>query len=149
MEHSSEALQAAACAESRGIDRDQARAAVELALPLIEGAMREPRYGDSGFLHIVVADPARTPDQVAAFEDAILFEHSVGDRARWDADYAGYARGKAEQSWRSGADNAKGAVNLDGLVVGCSGAFEPFDCAYAASVAHCLRALARLAGERG
>jgi len=149
MNDSSEALRARARAESRGVDAEHARVAVELALPLIHNAMREPRYGDSGFLHIVVMDPARTADRVDAFDDAILYEHSVGDRSQWDADYAWYARGKAEQSWRSRADNPKGAVCVDGLVVGCSGAFEPFDCAYAASVAHCLRALVRLEQERG
>ena len=148
MNDSSEVLRADLRAESRTA-LDDARTAVDLALPLIQYAMREPRFGDSGFLHIVVMDPERTPERVSSFEDAILYEYSVGDRAKWDADYAGYARGKAEQSWRSRADNPKGAVCLDGIVVGCSGAFEPFDCAYAASVAHCMRALGRLAQERG
>jgi hypothetical protein len=148
MNDSSEALRASARVQSRTFDRDTARTAVELVLPLIEAAMREPRYGDSGFLHIVVMDPERTPDNVGSFEDAILYEHSVGDRAKWDADYAWYARGKTERSWRDRADNPKGAACVDGIVVGCSGAFEPFDCAYAAAVAHSARALVRLAQER-
>src|SRR3954469_19432216 len=67
MNDSSEALQGRARAESRGADFEQARTAVALVLPLIHEAMREPRYGDSGFLHIVVMDPARTPANVAAF----------------------------------------------------------------------------------
>lgn len=124
------------------IDAALARRAVAMALPLIEAAMRDPSFGDSGFLHIVVMDPRASPGQ-AAFEDAILHEHSLGDRARWDADYAMYARGKARESWTTQADDPKGAVCVDGIVVGASGAFEPFDQAYAGTVAMCLRALAR------
>jgi hypothetical protein len=145
MNDSSEALRAVARTESRE-HRGIAATAVALSLPLIENAMREPRYGDSGFLHIVVMDPLRTAASGVAFEDAILLEHSVGDRAKWDADYAWYARGKAEHSWRSLADNPKGAVCLDGIVVGVSGAFECFDRAYAAVVANCMRAVAALEG---
>ena len=41
---------------------DAARRAVEMALPLITQAMKRPQeVGDSGFLHIVVIDPARSP----------------------------------------------------------------------------------------
>jgi hypothetical protein len=127
--------------QERGIDRALAERAVAMALPLIEEAMRDPCFGDSGFLHIVVMDshaPGGTP-----FEDAILHEHSFGDRAKWDADYAAFARGKARESWATRADNPRGAVCVDGIVVGASGAFEPFDQAYAGAVAMCLRALAR------
>jgi hypothetical protein len=129
-------------AASVRVDRELAQRAVAMALPLVEGAMRDPYFGDSGFLHIVVMDPHAHPGQ-SSFEDAILHEHSVGDRAKWDADYAAYAHGKARQSWQTGADNPKGAVCVDGIVVGASGAFEPFDQAYAGAVAMCLRALAR------
>jgi hypothetical protein len=127
--------------QESGIDRRLAERAVGMALPLIEEAMRDPYFGDSGFLHIVVMD-SHAPAG-AAFEDAILHEHSVGDRAKWDADYAAFARGKARESWTTRADNPKGAVCVDGIVVGASGAFEPFDQAYAGTVAMCLRALAR------
>jgi hypothetical protein len=143
MNDSSIALQEHARTESRA-DRAIAQKALELALPLITNAMREPRYGDSGFLHVVVMDPSRSAANGVRFEDAILHEHSVGDRSRWDADYAWYARGKAEQSWRTLADNPKGAVCLGGIVVGASGAFECFDQAYAGIVAHCIRALTAL-----
>jgi hypothetical protein len=124
------------------VDRALAARAVAMALPLIEEAMREPRFGDSGFLHLVLMEPAADPERTD-FEQAILHEHSVGDRARWDADYAAFARGKARTSWISRADNPKGAVCVDGIVVGASGAFESFDQAYAGVVAMCLRALAR------
>lgn len=124
------------------IDRTLAERAVAMALPLVEAAMRDPDFGDSGFLHIVVMDPHAAPEETS-FEDAILHEHSVGERSKWDADYAAYARGKARESWETRVDNAKGAVCVDGIVVGASGAFEPFDQAYAGTVAMCLRALAR------
>ena len=124
------------------VDTRLASKAVDLATPLIENAMRDKRLGDSGFLHVVVMDPAKGP-QDASFEQAILHERSFGgDRSAWDADYAMYARGKAERSWRERRDNPKGAVCVDGFVVGASGAFEPFDQAYAGAVAMCLRALA-------
>jgi hypothetical protein len=124
------------------IDASLAARSVAMAAPLIEQAMRDPACGDSGFLHVVVMDPARGP-QDCAFEQAILFERSFGgDASTWDADYASYARGKAETSWRERRDNPKGAVCIDDFVVGASGAFEPFDQAYAGAVALCLRALA-------
>ena len=126
----------------RDIDASLARRAVAMALPLIECAMRDPRFGDSGFLHVVVMDPDANGEETP-FEQAILYEHSVGDRAKWDADYAAFARGKARESWTTRADNPKGAVCVDGIVVGASGAFEPYDQAYAGTVAMCLRALAR------
>ncbi|HSN20668.1 MAG TPA: hypothetical protein VLS49_08320 [Usitatibacter sp.] len=129
-------------AQESGIDRALAERAVAMALPLVHEAMRDPYFGDSGFLHIVVMDPDARPGQ-SPFEQAILHEHSVGDRSKWDADYAAFARGKARESWTRRADNPKGAVCLDGIVVGASGAFEPFDQAYAGTVAMCLRALAR------
>ena len=102
----------------------------------------DERYVDSGFLHVVVMDPRRAPES-SSFEEAILHEHSFGDRAKWDADYAHYARAKAEVSWRERRDNPKGAVCMDGYVVGASGAFECFDQAYSAVVASWLRALER------
>ena len=146
MESSGVVPQEHARAENRRIDRRVASKAVELSLPLIENAMRDKSYGDSGFLHIVVVDPQVNSGR---FEDAILHEHSVGDRAKWDADYAWYARGKAELAWRERRDNSKGAVCVDGLVVGASGAFEPFDQAYAGVVAMWIRALARHEHEKG
>jgi hypothetical protein len=127
--------------EKKHFTREHARRAVEMARPLIEQAMLDKQFGDSGFLHVVVMDPSRNPDG-CAFPDAILHEESFGDRASWDADYAGFARAKAETSWITRADNPKGAVCVDGIVVGASGAFERFDQAYAGAIAMCLRAVA-------
>ncbi|MDB5581221.1 MAG: hypothetical protein JWR80_6397 [Bradyrhizobium sp.] len=138
--------------------KETAAAAVRFALPAIEAAMRQPKLvGDSGFLHIVIMDPAIEFGE-AAFESAILHEHSVGDRSRWDADYAAYAKAKARLSWRFGCSSHLvqalkpqclragdtslwGSAVLDGIVVGASGALPWFDEAFAAMVAACLRAL--------
>jgi len=84
----------------------------------------------------------------------------VGERERWDADYAAFARGKAEVSWRTGLDGHAvrqlrphllrggdsglwGSVCIEGIVVGVSGAHPWYDEAFAAAVAHCLKAVAK------
>ncbi|NTV09384.1 MAG: hypothetical protein HGA47_01245 [Zoogloea sp.] len=148
---------------SHYVNRQTVRRAVELAMPMLEAAMGDPHIVGSGFLHIVVMDPGISPAE-AAFEEAILFEQSLGDRQRWDADYAGFARAKARLSWSLGMDSHRvqsglahllrkgdtllsGSVWLDGIVVGVSGAFPWFDEAIAGTIAMWLRALARDARE--
>lgn len=146
-------------AGSHYASREAARRAVELAAPLLEAARADPQVVGSGFLYVVVMDPGLPPG-TAAFEEAILHEQAFGERARWDADYAAFARAKARLSWRSGMDGRQvhslapqllrggdsllaGGVCLDGIVVGVSGAFEHFDEVFAGAVALFLRALAR------
>ena len=68
-----------------------AQRALQRALPGIECQVADPEVCGSGFLHIVIMDPALGPGD-AGFDEAILEEHSVGDRSRWDADYAAFAR---------------------------------------------------------
>lgn len=140
-------------------DRDAARAALEMALPMIEPQMSRPEVCGSGFLYIVVMDPAARPGEVG-FEQAVLLEHAVGDRSKWDADYAAFARAKARASWehglsgqalqalqpyrlREGESLLWGAVCLDGIVVGVSGAHAYYDEAFATCIAGCLRAVAK------
>ena len=94
------------------------------------------------------------------FDDAILAEHAVSNRSRWDADYAAFARAKAQLAWRSGLDGRTvqdarphllrhgetllaGAVQLDGIVVGVSRRQPWYDEAFANCVAAQLRAIAR------
>jgi hypothetical protein len=137
---------------------EAARRAVDLALPMIEPALREPGVCGSGFLVIVVMDPALTPAD-CRFDDAVLLEHCIGNRERWDADYAAFARAKARLSWHSGLPSREvqggrahalragdsllwGSVCLDGIVVGVSGAEAWWDEAFATAVAANLRALA-------
>lgn len=146
-------------ARSHFADQEAARQALQMALPLIEPQMSDPEVCGSGFLYIVVMDPALRPGD-ARFEDAILLEHAVGDRSKWDADYAAFARAKAKASWeqqldghalqslqphrlREGDSLLWGAVVLDGIVVGVSGAHAYFDEAFATTVAACLKAVAK------
>ncbi len=143
---------------SRFADADAARRAVALAMPMIDAAIRDRAICGAGFLHIVVMDPALTPDR-SDFNSAVLYEHAVGDRQRWDADYAAYARSKARLSWRLQCDSHRvlaqtphaltdgesllgGGVCLDGITVGVSGAEAAFDVAFATAIAANLRALA-------
>ncbi len=140
-------------------DESAARKAVQMALPLIERAMQEKEVGESGFLYIVIMDPASQPG-VDEFEASILYEHAVGDRSKWDADYARFARDKARVVWRTGRDGHSiravsphlltssdcgiwGAICLDGIVVGVSGCNPWYDEALAGSIAYCFRAIAK------
>ncbi|MGE4336732.1 MAG: hypothetical protein AB7E55_12260 [Pigmentiphaga sp.] len=125
--------------------------AVRLAHPAIDSAMTSQEAGDSGFLHVVVMDPLAPPG--TDFESAILYEQSFGDRSRWDADYAAYARAKARMSWRTGLPGHRvcetaphlllpdeqplwGSAVVEGVTVGVSGAFPWFDEAFAGMIAH-------------
>lgn len=140
-------------------DASAARLAVDLVMPMIAAGMADGRLGASGFLHVVVMDPGMRPTQ-CRFEDAILHEHSYGDRSAWDADYALYAREKARVCWehqRSGHEvracspqllrasetGVWGGIWFDGIVVGVSGADPWFDEAIGMAVAATLRAVAK------
>src|SRR3569623_3801948 len=141
------------------INKEIAAAAVQMSLPLITEAMKNKEVGESGFLYIVIMDPAKTPGN-STFEQAVLYEYAVGDRSKWDADYAGFALAKAHIAWRTSMDSHAvqalrpylleagdtvlwGSVAVDGIVVGVSGANAWYDEAYAGTVAMCLRALAK------
>ena len=143
------------------VNADMARHAVELCLPTIAASMESREAGASGFLYVVVMKPGFTPAH-GSFADAILYEHAVGDKTKWDADYGRFARGKAEVSWRTGMDSRLvqqhkphllargdsllwGGVVLHDIVVAVSGADPWFDEAFAGSVAMFLRALAQKA----
>src|SRR5256885_14064954 len=146
-------------AGSHFADRDAAQQAITMALPMIETAMRDAEFCGSGFLYIVVMDPALQPGEIP-FGDAVLAEHAIGDRTRWDADYAGFARAKARVSWlaqrgsheiqalrshglRHGDSVLWGSACLDGIVVGVSGAHPWWDEAFATAIAANLRAIAK------
>ena len=141
------------------INRQTAEKAVGMALPLIHEAMNLREVGESGFLYIVVMNPTLSP-ACADFENAVLYEHAVGDRSKWDADYAAFALAKARVAWRTGMDGHKvqelyphmltakdtvlwGSVVLDGIVVSVSGANPWYDEAFAGTVAMFLRAAAK------
>lgn len=148
------------------VDQNTARHAVQLCLPMINAAMESREAGASGFLYIVIMRPGFTPAH-GSFSDAILYEHAVGDTAKWDADYGAFARAKAELSWRSGLDShfvqqhkphllaegdslLWGGVVMHDMVVAVSGADPWFDEAFAGSIVMLLRALAKKAvAEQG
>jgi hypothetical protein len=104
-------------------------------------------------------DPRKTPAN-SSFDEAILYEYSVGDRSKWDADYRGFAVAKAKVAWKAGMDAHQvqelkpwlleegdtvlwGSVVVDGITVAASGAHAWFDEAFAGAVAMCLKALAK------
>lgn len=135
-----------------------AGAACALLQPLLAQCLQSEALVPSHCLHVVVMDPARSP-QDCSFDEAILWEMSLPERTRWDADYAAYARAKARVAWRTGVDgtrlhtcepyrlmsedtNLRGAVVHHGIVVAVSGALPWFDEAIATCVATWLRALA-------
>jgi hypothetical protein len=141
------------------VEADLARRAVTLALPMLVASLEDPGVGESRCMHIVVLDPCKRFGS-CAFEDAILYEHSLPSREKWDADYAYYAREKARLTWRTQIDSGQvmdraphlllsgdtvlaGGIVLDGIVVAASGANGWYDEAFARSVASLMRAAAR------
>lgn len=136
---------------------DLAREALDKVLPMLEACAQDTEVCGTGFLAVVVLDPARAHPS-ARFPDAVLLEHCIGDPAHWDADYGAFARAKAQLCWRSGQDGRSmqarphllrqgdsllaGAVNLEGIVVGVSGAHPWYDEAFAMALAAMLRGLA-------
>lgn len=138
---------------SRFLTEAVARAAVLAVAPAIQTQLGIPEVSGLGVLHVVVLDPA------AGDEARVLYEHSIGDRDRWDVDYADYARRKALLCWRHRMDGRRlqllephrlhaddallwGGVWLDGLVVAASGAFPIWDECFSLMVAAQLRARA-------
>jgi hypothetical protein len=152
--------------DSYFINRAAAEQAVQLCMPMIDAAMESREAGASGFFYIVIMKPGCTQD-TCNFSDAILYEYAVGDQKKWDADYGEFARAKVKLAWRTGMDAdivqqrmphlleegdtvLGGAIVLDGIVVGVSGADPWYDEAFAGAIAMCLRALAKkgIAAER-
>lgn len=127
------------------------RAVVEHALdtlaPMLATLLADHDVSGEAAMHVVVMDPAADP-QATSFEDAILCERSYGEPARWEADYAWYARAKARLAWReqmslrtlfaahperlrSDDIRVEGAVREGRFVVGASGAQAWYDHAIA------------------
>lgn len=140
---------------SRFLTPALARAAVDALAPAVLAQLAQPEVSGLGVLHLVVLDPSAEPDG----PPCVLHEQSLGDRSRWDVDYADYARRKAALSWRHRMDSRRlqllsphrlhaedpllwGSVWADGLVVAASGAFPIWDECFSAMVAAQLRARA-------
>jgi hypothetical protein len=114
--------------------------------PLLERLLADPAISGEHAMHVVVMDPDADPR--TAFDDAILAERSFGDPARWEADYAWYARAKTRLAWREQTSlrtlfaehperlrtddiRVEGAVKQGPWVVGASGAQAWYDHAIA------------------
>ncbi|MGA0612758.1 hypothetical protein [Caldimonas sp. KR1-144] len=149
---------------SRFVDVAVATRAVDLALPAIERALQDPSISGMGVLHLVVLDPAVRPAPERDVRMPVIYERSIGDRERWDVDYAAFARDKAALSWRHGMDSRRlqmlephrlaqgesrlwGGVCLDGIVVAASGALPIWDEAFALQVAGYVRSLAYIRAQ--
>ncbi len=111
-------------------------------------------------LHIVVLDPTITLAGGYTFEDAILYEWSIGPTGDWQHPYREIARKKAEQTWRTGLPSRvvqqlaphlyveedtlfAGSVNHLGIIVACSGVEDYFDEGFAMAIAAMLWALVK------
>src|SRR5512142_1391386 len=70
--------------------------------PLVARLVADPAISAEAAMHVVVMNPRADP-RTDPFETAILVERSFGDPARWNADYAWYARAKAQVSYREQA----------------------------------------------
>lgn len=118
-----------------------AKSAVRICLPSIEALLKN--FGTRQTIHIVVMDPTKHPWD-STFKDAIVYEHTVGERKDWQRDYQAIARGKAKQAWQQGQPNILsrmlGAATLEagdtvywgsfvwyGVVVAASGIQPWFD----------------------
>lgn len=134
-----------------------AQEALDRIKPMLEAAIADPKVCATGALAVVVIAPMDA-HQGSCFDDAILLEAGLGGRGAGDADHAALARDRARLAWESGEDSRAaqarphllrpgdtlegGGVNLEGLVVGVSGAHPWYEEAFGLSLAAMLRGLA-------
>ena len=135
------------------------------AIPIVEVAYKaalEAELLKRADLHMVIMDPTQVydgkPDSVI-FRAAILLEHSFTEPIKWERRYDLIARQKAQATWRTGlptrvirecmphlleVGNTRygGSVNVDGIIVACSGVQPWFDEMFAGIAAMILRGLA-------
>lgn len=137
------------------------RELVEQAVEVVEFSIRRTmRAGIANRhdLHIVVMNPAVQYSSDSQFEDAIYYEHSIGDPSKWPYPFDEIARGKAALSWRTGMPSHHvqqfashlyldgdvrhgGSTILDGIVVACSGVQGHFDRMFAEWIASAIRGM--------
>jgi hypothetical protein len=115
--------------------------------PLLDRMLADSAISAEHAMHVVVMNPDADPR--TPFDDAILAERSFGDSARWEADYAWYARAKTRLAWREQMSlrtlyakhrerlrdddiRVEGAVRQGRWIVGASGAQPWYDHATAA-----------------
>ena len=119
---------------------DAARQAVELVKPSIQELFKRTNRKE---LHIVIMDP-RVRAWEAEFDEATLYQESIGNCDSWELPFDEYARNKAEQAWRDMQANIVtqtshpsslregdlpfyGSFVYGNVVVACSGVEQWFD----------------------
>ena len=78
-----------------------AQQAIELVKPSITTLFART---NRQVLHIVIMDPRIKPWE-ADFNDAILYQESIGETTTWEHPFDEFARNKAEQAWRNTQPN--------------------------------------------
>ena len=131
--------------------------AVDSVLPAVYAMMASGRLKRHN-LHIVVLNPLVQPWN-GTFEEAILFEKSLGNPYSWEHPYDKIARSKAEISWHTSLPSQMvqlrmpqhlvagntvywGSAVLDGIIVAASGVQPWFDQMIAGWIAEACRAFA-------
>ncbi|WP_264876809.1 hypothetical protein [Vibrio agarivorans] len=114
--------------------------AVELVKPSIERLFERTNRQE---LHIVVMNPHLKPWE-SSFEDAILYQTSLGDPDSWTIRFDHLAQKKAAQAWRESTSNVQlqqihpsslreedvlfyGSFVYGNIVVACSGVQQWYD----------------------
>lgn len=127
-------------------DVDAVMRGFDALAPLLASLLADRAISGESAMHLVVMDPSAGP--ATRFEHAILAERSFGDPAKWEADYAWYARAKTQLAWREQMSlrtlfaehrerlrdddiRVEGAVCIGRWIVGASGAQPWYDHAFA------------------
>ena len=119
---------------------DIAKDAIELMMPSIDKLFERTNRKE---LHIVIMNPQLKPWETS-FDDAILYERSLGTPASWSIQFDQLARKKAQQAWRESTSNIHlqslhpaslrdddllfyGSFVYGNIVVACSGVEQWYD----------------------
>lgn len=117
-----------------------AKDAVELTMPSIQKLFERTNRQE---LHIVIMNPQLKPWETS-FDDAVLYETSLGTPESWSAPFDQFARKKAQQAWRESTSNIQlqtqhpaslreddvlfyGSFVYGNIVVACSGVEQWYD----------------------
>lgn len=117
-----------------------AKDAVELTIPSIQKLFERSNRAE---LHIVIMNPQLKPWE-SSFEDAVLYETSLGNPEAWTIPFDDFARKKAQQAWRESTSNIQlqsqhpaslrdddllfyGSFVYGNVVVACSGVEQWYD----------------------
>lgn len=117
-----------------------AKDAVELTMPSILKLFERTNRQE---LHIVIMNPQLKPWETS-FDDAVLYETSLGTPESWSTPFDQLARKKAQQAWRESTSNIQlqtlhpaslreddvlfyGSFVYGNIVVACSGVEQWYD----------------------